>query len=235
VGSTVTLAAVNYSLLSRRRKDSLWGKLRCWIYDGAIVPLTSKWYQEVLYNIPPGSRVLDVGIGTGAALVANANLVREKHITLVGVDYDAAYIEKCQVLIDSHSLSDHVSATCCSFYGYKDEERFDHIYFSGSFMILPDPQGALRHALGLLKDTTNNGRLYFTQTFELSRNVFLEKLKPALAYLTSIDFGRVTYVEELEEVFQEVGVVVVSSTQIHDGNASRGRESRLLVVARRSF
>jgi SAM-dependent methyltransferase len=197
------------------------------------VPFTSKWYQEVLYNIPPGSRILDVGIGTGAALVANAALVREKNLRVVGVDYDADYIEKCKDLIASYSLSDNISATCCSFYDYKDEERFDHVYFSGSFMILPDAQGALRHALELLRDTTN-GRLYFTQTFELARNAFLEKIKPILTYFTSIDFGSVTYVEEFEKVLQEAGVVVVSSTRIEDGKASRGRESRL-VVARSSL
>jgi hypothetical protein len=261
VGSTVTtLAVVNYyycyyySFSRRRKEDSLFkNKLRCWIYDGAIVPFTSKWYQEVLHSIPPGSRMLDVGIGTGAALVANANMVREKHITVVGVDYDEAYIGKCQDLIASHNLSDHISVKCCSFYDYncfqdeekkKNERKFDCIYFSGSFMILPDPQRALCHALGLLRqeddnnnnNNNSNGRLYFTQTFELNRNAFImEKIiKPALTYLTSIDFGRVTYVEEFEKVLQDAGVEVVSTTRIDDGKASRRRESRLVVAKRRS-
>lgn len=235
MGSAVAVA-INYSL-SRRRKDpaidrSLWGKLRSFVYDGAIVPFTSKWYQKVLCSVPPGSRILDVGIGTGSALVANADILREKHITVVGVDYDAAYIRKCQDLITLGGLSDYISATCCSFYDYQDEERFDHVYFSGSFMILPDAVEALRHGLRLLKDDTN-GRLYFTQTFELERNTFLEKIKPALTYITSIDFGRVTYVEDFEKVLQEAGVVVMSSTRIEDGKASRRRESRLVVARSR--
>lgn len=234
MGSAVAMA-VNYSL-SRRREDNaidrpLWGRLRSFIYDGAIVPFTSKWYQKVLFSIPPGSRILDVGIGTGAALVTNADILKEKHITVVGIDYDAAYVRKCQDLITLGGLSDYISVACCSFYDYQDEERFDHVYFSGSFMILPDAVEALRHAQGLLRDT--NGRLYFTQTFELERNPFLEKIKPALTYITSIDFGRVTYVGDFEKVLQEAGVEVMSSTRIEDGKASRGRESRLVVARSR--
>ena len=42
------------------------------IYDIVIVKMTALWYRSVLDRLPRGARVLDVGIGTGSALAANA-------------------------------------------------------------------------------------------------------------------------------------------------------------------
>ena len=46
------------------------------IYDVIIVNMTARWYAAVLAqlgaHLPAGARVLDVGIGTGSALAANA-------------------------------------------------------------------------------------------------------------------------------------------------------------------
>jgi hypothetical protein len=38
--------------------------------------VTSAWYREVLSRLPQGTQLLDVGIGTGAALVSCADLLR---------------------------------------------------------------------------------------------------------------------------------------------------------------
>lgn len=68
------------------------------------------------------------------------------------------------------------------------ESGFDAAYFSGSFMLMPDPAQALRHVLSLLKP---GSRIYFTQTFEKRRAVLLEYTKPLFQYVTTIDFGQV--------------------------------------------
>jgi Methyltransferase domain len=208
------------------------GKVRSAIYDSAIVSFTSKWYAEVLSALPDRARLLDIGIGTGAALVANADLIRFKDLTVVGVDYDAGYVARCNSLIEEHRLGRHVSAVYCSFYEYApvDGRLFDHVYFSGSFMILPDAAGALRRAVDLLRDR-EDGRLYFTQTFELRKNTLLEWLKPTMSYWTTIDFGNVTYVEDFDAALLEGDVIAVSTKRINDGKASEGvRESRLVVA-----
>ena len=43
------------------------------IYDIVIVKMTALWYRSVLDRLPRGARVLDIGIGTGSALAANAD------------------------------------------------------------------------------------------------------------------------------------------------------------------
>lgn len=209
------------------------GALRSAIYDKAIVSFTSQWYARVLDELPHNARLLDVGIGTGAALVANADVIRLKNITVVGVDYDAAYIERCRALVAGARLTTHVTAVCCSFYDYEpaDARLFDHVYFSGSFMILPDSPAALRRAVELMRDR-EEGRLYFTQTFELQKNAALEWLKPTMSYWTTIDFGNVTYVEDFDAALLSGDAIAVRSTVINDGKAVEGKRESRLVVAR---
>jgi Methyltransferase domain len=212
--------------------NGLFGRLRTAIYDNAVTSFTTKWYAEVLDAVPEYSRLLDVGIGTGTALLANANRLRAKHITVIGVEYDENYAEKCRALVHERGLSSHISCVSCSFYDFKPPNGllFDHVYFSGSFMILPDHAKAVRKAVDLLVDR-EDGRLFFTQTFELRKNSFLEWFKPTLAYLTTIDFGTVTYVEDFDEALREGGAIAVSTKKIEDGMSVEGtRESRLVVA-----
>lgn len=211
---------------------SNFSKLRSTIYDSAIVSLTTKWYAEVLDELPQNSRLLDVGIGTGAALVANASRLRAKQITVVGVDYDSAYIDRCKALIADQGLEEYISALCCSFYSFKplDSRLFNHVYFSGSFMILPDKAAALRKAVDLMVDR-EDGRIFFTQTFELKKNSLLEWVKPKLAYWTTVDFGDVTYVDDFDAALNQGGVIAVRTKRIEDGKTVEDvRESRLVIA-----
>ncbi len=70
--------------------------LRGWIYDRLVAGMTSDWYRAVLARLPDGARVLDVGIGTGAALARCADLVRAKQLEIVGLDIDPDYLRRCR-------------------------------------------------------------------------------------------------------------------------------------------
>ena len=176
--------------------------MRAWIYDRTFAGLTAGWYREVLKRLPRGARLLDVGIGTGGALVRNAGLVKERNLRIVGVDIDSAYLRRCRKLVAEAGLARHVVPMLQSIYDHRGGP-YDAIYFSASFMLLPDPVGALRHAAQML---SHGGRVYFTQTIHTKRSPVMEKVKPMLHRLTTIHFGRVTYEQELVDVVRRAGL-----------------------------
>lgn len=163
--------------------------MRAWIYDRAIVKLTSGWYREVLSRLPQGSRLLDVGVGTGGALCSQAALVRQRDLRVVGVDIDGDYVKRARARVAKVGLADRVEVLHEPLQAHAGA-GYDAVYFAASFMLFPDPVGALRIAATKLAP---DGRVFFTQTFHEKRSGALEKIKPMLKAVTSIDFGRVTY------------------------------------------
>lgn len=200
--------------------------LRARLYDAAIVHMTAGWYRAVIDKLPPHCRLLDVGIGTGSALLASAGLLVEKDLRVTGVDVDAAYVERCRQEIVRRRLEDRIAVRLESIYDHHGGP-YDAAYFSGSFMLLPDPPAALLHVGALL---VPGGRMYFTQTFERRRSPMLEVIKPLLRLVTTIDFGRVTYEPDFRSALAAGGLEL---EELHTLSAARRRAS-VLAVARRS-
>jgi SAM-dependent methyltransferase len=198
--------------------------VRSAIYDAAIVGMTTDWYRAVLRRLPVGCRLLDVGIGTGAALIANADLLVEKDVRVVGVDVDAAYVERCRRAIAQHGLADRVTVRLESIDTHQ-AAPYDAVYFSGSFMLLPDPIGTLRHVRSLV---VPGGPVYFTQTFEHRRSRAVELVKPLLRRLTGIDFGRVTYEADFRATLAGAAFRLVEMETLRPGT----RRAAVLAVAR---
>lgn len=198
--------------------------MRAWIYDRAIPGLTSRWYQSVLERLPIGARLLDVGIGTGNALGKNAELVRTRDITVVGVDIDEDYVKRCRKRVKKEGLEDRVDVHLKSILDFH-EDGFDAAYFSASFMLMPDPKQVLEHVRGLLGP---EGLVYFTQTFEEKRSPLVEKAKPLLHKVTTIHFGDVTYEEDFLATVQDAGFDVVEHLKL---GGSKARTGRLVVTA----
>ncbi len=199
-------------------------RLRAALYDAAIVPMTADWYAAVLARLPVGCRLLDVGIGTGAALLAHASLLLEKDARVTGIDIDAAYIDRCRDAVSNRNLSDRIEALLVSVYDHHGGP-YDVVYFSGSFMLLPDPARALHHVASMLAP---DGRIYFTQTFEHRRSALVELAKPLLRVVTTIDFGRVSYESEFRHALAAAGVRIEEQVVLHAGS----RRSSVLVEAR---
>gem|GEM_PF-259050 len=200
------------------------GALRAWVYDRVLMGLTSGWYQQVLSRLPQGASVLDVGIGTGSAVARSANLVREKDIRIVGLDIDRDYLTHCEKVIRRAGLSDNVTPRLTSVYDHQGGP-YDAVYFSASFMLLPDPVGAIRHVLSLLAP---GGWIFFTQTFHHGKSALIEKVKPMLHRVTSIHFGRVTYEVDFLNVLEESGLELVEFLTM----GSTRRASYRLAIAR---
>ena len=199
--------------------------MRALLYDVLIVPLTSAWYDAVLTRVPVGSRVLDVGIGTGGALLKHALRLSRLDLRVTGIDIDADYIARCTREIRRRGMTQQVQAQRESVYDHRGGP-YDAVYFSGSFMLLPDPAAAVRHVASLL---TPNGRIYFTQTFEHERSRVVEVVKPLLRRLTTIDFGRVTYEADFLAALADAGITLAERVVLHAGR----RRSALLLAARK--
>lgn len=187
--------------------------MRASIYDAAIVGMTAQWYRVVLDRLSPGCRLLDIGIGTGAALLANAEALKAKRISVTGVDIDAAYVERCRSEVLRRNFTNIVDVRLESI----DEHQggpYTAAYFSGSFMLLPAPAATLRHVASLLEA---DARIYFTQTFERSPSRLMEFAKPLLKLATTIDFGQVTYEADFRRAVGEAGLVLEDFTVLVDG------------------
>lgn len=209
---------------------------RSFLYDICVVSMTSRWYRLVLLRCPMGCSMLDVGIGNASSLLLNRDIVQSKGLSVVGVEYDAAYVVAARRALSQLAIppsSIRVEQSDIHLYNSDYQERYDCIYFSGSFMIIPHQVKALQHAMRMLKtpESKDKPTLYFTQTFETS-NYFGRWVKPTLKrllrLLTTVDFGRVTFEREFREVLTAAGAEVVEMIEIHRGWSGSSR----LVVAR---
>lgn len=198
--------------------------IRSFIYDTLILRLTSRWYAEVLRRVPEGAALLDVGIGTAGALLANAALVKRKCLRVTGIDIDADYVEHARRRLRDSSLRDRVEVRLESVYDHHGGP-YDAVYFSGSFMLLPQPEQALRHCGALL---IPGGRIFFTHTIQMQRARWVELLKPMLKQVTSIDFGRVTYQDEFRAQIRAAGLELEELTTL----TRHGNRASCIAVAR---
>jgi SAM-dependent methyltransferase len=202
-------------------------RARAVIYDTLIARMTARWYAAVIERLPERCRLLDVGIGTGRALVANAEALRARDVRVTGVDIDADYVDRCRRLVAESGLAERIDVRLESIYDHRGGP-YDAAYFSASFMLLPDPPAALRHVGSLLSPA---GRVFFTQTFELRRSRAAEILKPLLRRVTSIDFGRVTYEADFRRALAAGGLDVAEMVTL-DGGRQR---ASVLVAAQPSL
>lgn len=200
--------------------------IRSFIYDTLILRLTSRWYAEVLRRMPDGTALLDVGIGTAGALLANAELVEQKRLRVTGLDVDGDYVRRARRRLGDSPIAGRAEVRLESVYDHRGGP-YGAVYFSGSFMLLPQPEQALRHCRALLEP---DGRIYFTQTFQARRTPWMEALKPLLKRVTTIDFGRVTYEDEFRAQVRAAGLELEELTVLE----RHGSRASCLVVARRA-
>lgn len=74
------------------------------VYDVVIVWMTAVWYRAVFDKLEVGARVLDVGIGTATALARNKEVLLKKRISVVGLDYEEAYVKKAENVLRKAGL-----------------------------------------------------------------------------------------------------------------------------------
>jgi SAM-dependent methyltransferase len=203
------------------------------IYDFVIVKMTSLWYREVLTRLPQGARVLDIGIGTGTSLCVNASLVASKKLTVVGVDYDAAYVQHCARALAQAGLEGSCRVVCKSVFdadlAAEVGRDYDAVYFSGSISLMPTPHKALQVAAGLLRP---GGKVYVTQTFQRKSFPLLGAVKPLLRYLTTIDFGQLTFERDVDAIVAQSGLVLAEKSLIRGSVDNQWQAAFVLVLTK---
>ena len=91
------------------------------------------------------------------------------------------------------------------------KEKFNFILFSFSFMLMPDQIKAIQVA----KEALNpDGRIGFILTLNKKENKLLEKIKPIIKKLTTIDFGSVVYERQFEEILKIGNLEIVTKERI---------------------
>jgi hypothetical protein len=71
------------------------------------------------------------------------------------------------------------------------------------------------------------GRVFATQTFQQRRSKLMERAKPMIRHVTTIDFGQVTYEDDFRAYMTAAGVELV---ELHTMSATRYLSHRLAVA-----
>lgn len=221
---------------------------KSYIYDIIILRMTEVWYRAVLQRLDDGAIILDVGIGTGGALLRCVDLIKEKNLKVVGIDIDTSYVQAGKLSVQELGLEDRISINVVDVYAGKDtvlelakklgaeenqsEQFVDAVYFSGSFSLLPDPVKALQLVSKYVKeDGAEKGKIYITQTYQRKTPFFLPYIKPLMKYATTIDFGNLVREEDVLKTFKESGLKVLEH-EVIPGSVDNAMQAAYLSVLR---
>jgi hypothetical protein len=80
-------------------------------------------------------------------------------------------------------------------------------------MLMPNPEKALLHAISMLAP---NGKIAFLLTIHQNKNAIMDVIKPWFKYLTTIDFGRMTYMDSFLGLLDEFKLDVVDKARLGD-------------------
>ncbi len=181
--------------------------MRNYIYKHMLDGVTDICYKNTFRYLPTGSRILDVGIGNGIMIQQYHELIKAKDLKITGLDINRDYLRHCRSLIRRWKLEENMEVhhTPVEKYIPPDHSYFDYILFSMSFMLFNDQRLVLGRIKPWLKP---QGEVIFFQTMFKDRSFLLDVIKPRLKYVTSVDFGRVTYEKDFYALLDSTDISV---------------------------
>lgn len=182
--------------------------MRNHLYAFFIDSVTNRCYRNCLEYFPRGSMILDVGIGNGIMMKEHHSLIRDKGIQIVGIDLNERYLAHCRELIREYDLGNYIQVINTSVEAFEPENglTFDYVLFSMSFMLFRDQALVLDRVRNWLN---GKGKVVFFQTMFRERSSFMEFVKPRLKYVTTIDFGKVTYERDFYNLLRQKDLSVL--------------------------
>ena len=161
-------------------------------------------FVKILERVPVGSRILDLGIGSGTYIEHDKvrKIVKQRKLVIDGVDISAPNVAICQQRITKHGLDDHFTVVVQDARTLTAEGAYDAILFMESFpcmsialfvdimkgvqkLLKPSGKNFLYHNLG---DPVKMGPLL---------RFVARRVKPVIKLFVGIDFGRMTMQQEM--------------------------------------
>jgi alpha-N-acetylglucosaminidase len=183
------------------------------LYSLIVSDITEGCYGSCLPVFPPGTRILDVGIGNGEMIKIYHALIRAKRLSITGLDVNRDYLRQCDRLIGAYSLHEYIRTELTPVEAYAPPAPgcFDRILFSMSFMLLKDPRLVLRRIRPWL---AAGGQVVFVQTMFRNGSRLLDFVKPRLKYVTTVDFGRAIYEQDFLRLLRTEGLEITDDRLI---------------------
>ncbi len=202
------------------------------LYNLIVSDTTKLCYKNCLKLYSENARILDVGIGNGIMIKKNHKLIREKKLQITGLDINKHYLEHCRKMIRVFDLENQVKVFHQSVVSFKPPKNvcYDYIFFGMSFMLMNDQKQVLEKAKDWLKP---DGKVVFFQTMFKSRSKIMEFVKPRLKFLTTVDFGKVTYEKDFYELLNQENMSTCVD-RVLKKNVFKG-EYRLIVAQPETF
>ncbi len=175
--------------------------MKNFLYKLIINSVTDYCYQSCLDYVGDKASILDVGIGNGVMMDHFHRLIKNKELHITGIDINHNYLRHCKCNIEQFNLEDHVTIHCKPVEEFQPPGKkcFDYILFTMSFMLFRDQALVLDRVQQWLRP---DGEILFFQTLFREKVPLIERIKPKLKYVTTIDFGKVTYEDEFFSLLQ---------------------------------
>lgn len=172
------------------------------LYNLIFSDMTKLCYSNCLKLYPRNASILDVGIGNGVMIKKNHKLIKQKDLHITGLDINRHYLEHCRKMIREFKLEKQVKVHHKSVLSFSPGENpcYDYIFFGQSFMLMSEQGKVLDRTKKWLKP---DGKVIFFQTMFKNRSKIMEFVKPRLKFLTTVDFGKVTYEKDFYDLLDQ--------------------------------
>lgn len=200
------------------------------VYNLFLSKLTPLAYKQFFDLVEPKSSILDIGVGNGLMLKKLHQRVKDLELKIHGVDLSEKYLKQCRKLISKFGLDEQMRVEKLDFLAADfGDTKHDIVFFSQSFPLIDDKAGALEKAKAILSP---GGKMVFCQTMQSDHAPVMEFIKPKLKYVSTIDFGRVTYETAYQTLLKEANLK--ETARHHLLQVNKDAEAVLIVVENES-